>query len=458
MHRRFLVSAFVVVVAGCYDKPGAPGQDTETVDDSTAGDATNAGTDTTPSTSASGTMTVSSTDPSETDPTTAPTVSSTDPSETDPSSGSSADDTTTAPAACADGTADPGELCLDGVVPVVLAVGAGAFDLALADFDDSGALDIATVGSAATVSVLLADGAGGFGSPDSYTVADSPCRIHAVDGDADNDPDLVVGAESLVTLINDGAASFTRNDSAGSDLGLGSCGDLTVLNDNGGPLDVAYTGAYSFSYAPGVNPGTGWAFGTTSGLPGPGEGAWSVFATEFAFDADNDPDLLLINQYYSAVDIVQGDGFGNFDAFGSYDACTGGGSGSRAAAVGDIDGDGQEDIVTTCMQGNFTVATGNGDGTFAASPEFLFAGAGNPTLADLDLDDDLDLVLPSDTLGRINVYRNDDGALVDDPIQLDVGAPCEYAAVGDLNGDGALDIATAYADATGHVGIFLANP
>lgn len=452
MRRSLVLAVASFALGACYQQPATPEGEDDSGTSGTDGSVTT--TDTTPTTTAP-TSTSASTDTTNPSTTATTDPTDTDPTDTDPSDPTEVDSSTTAPAACGDGSADPGELCFDGVAATVIDVGVTAFDLGIDDFDDDGNLDLAVLGHDANVALLLNDGSGAFTLASTNAVAATPCRMRIADGDGDNDPDIVVGGENLVTLVNDGAGNFGRNDTAGNDIQFNGCGDLDVLNDNGGPLDVVYTGAYSFTYAPGVNPmASGWAFGASSGLPGPGEGAWSVTATEFDFDPDTDPDVLLINQYYSAVSIVRGDGFGNFDAYGEYDACTGGGAGSRAAAVGDLDGDGDLDIVTTCMAGNFTVASGNGDGTFTTSPEFLYAGAGQPLLGDLDDDGDLDLLVPSDTLGRINLYVNDGSGPVDDPVQLDVGTPVEYAAVGDLNGDGALDVATAY-DA--HVAIFFAG-
>ena len=448
MRRSLVLVVASFALGACYQQPATPEGEDDSGTSGTDGSVTT--TDTTPTTTAP-TSTSASTDTTNPSTTATTDPTDTDPTDTDPTE---VDSSTTAPAACGDGTADPGELCFDGVAATVIDVDSGAFDLGVADFDDDGALDIATLGQSESVGVVFNDGSGAFSAVVNVGSVLSPCRMRIADGDGDNDPDIVAAGTSLVTFVNDGTGSFGRNETAGNDINFG-CGDLDVLNDNGGPLDVVYTGAYSFTYAPGVNPmASGWAFGASSGLPGPGEGAWSVTATEFDFDPDTDPDVLLINQYYSAVSIVRGDGFGNFDAAGEYDACTGGGAGSRAAAVGDLDGDADLDIVTTCMAGNFTVASGNGDGTFTTSPEFLYAGAGQPLLSDLDDDGDLDLLVPSDMLGRINLYVNDGSGPVDDPVQLDVGAPVEYAAVGDLNGDGALDVATAY-DA--HVAIFFAG-
>jgi hypothetical protein len=454
MRRGLVFVAGFLTVTACYDKPETPGQESETLD-GTSGDDTLTGSEGGPSTTMSSSASEPTSEPSTTDTPTEGSMSSTDPTEGSSSVDSSSEGGTTAPAACGDGTADSGELCFDGVVPVVVDVDSGAFDIALADFNDDDHLDVVTLATDGTVSVLLADGAGGFASPISIATAEDPCRLRAVDGDGDNDPDLVVGAASLVTLVNDGAAGFDINASVGDDVFFG-CGDLTVFNGDGGESDVAYTGAYSFNFAAGIDTPGGWAFGASTDLPAPGEGAWSITAAEFAFDADSNADLLLVNQYYGEVDIVTGNGFGSFDEFGSYVACTG--PGSRAAAVEDVDGDGQEDIVTSCMAGNFTLAIGDGAGHFTTSPDFVFAGAATPSFADLDDDGDADLLMPSDTLARINIYLNDGGTLVDDPLQLDVGGNVEFVVTGDLNGDGALDIATAYDDGTGRAAIFYAAP
>jgi hypothetical protein len=80
-------------------------------------------------------------------------------------------------------------------------------------------------------------------------------------------------------------------------------------------------------------------------------------------------------------------------------------------ATGDIDGDGDVDLVAT---GRFdaTVMLNDGSGTFTAGPP-IFGGGGQPSLADVDDDDDLDLLItvPSFEFGdqAVPALRRNDG-------------------------------------------------
>jgi hypothetical protein len=402
------------------------------------GSATDTGTATTP-----GTQTA--TDGTETDPTDA---SADDPSDTDPTDPDStgADDSTgEVPAMCGDGIVSAGEFCpVDP--PDLVDLGAGAVDVAVADLDDDDALDIALLARMSnTVSVVANDGSGGFGSPLVLDVAEQSCGVVAVDGEGDGDVDLAVAGTTIVTLVSDGAGSFTRIDSEG-DNGFFGCDDhnnIDVLNNNGGPLDIVYSGTYNNSYAPGTSAG-GWQFGPSIAVDNAGEGSSGVTVTEFAFDADNDPDVVVLNQYFTTASLWAGDGMGAFTEIATIEGCAGvnGASGSRYAAAGDLDGDGSIDLVITCMQGNFAVVRGSADPTFAAPVEVLLPGAHEPTLADVDGDGHLDIVVTSTTQQAVMVYIND-GADPDDPIELAVPGTPRGVAIGDLDGDGAVEIVAA---------------
>lgn len=449
----------VATAAACYQTPAAPERATDAGSDDGGTDGTVTTTETSPGT----TVSASASDP--TAMTTAPDTDDT----ADPDTGDTTADTTgsSGPAdtsssgepACGDGNVDPGEFCMPDA-PLELVVGNGATDVVIADID-GGAPDLVSLNIAAsTISLLRNNGDGTFEDAEGTTVTDSACRVLAIDGEGDGDVDLVVAGETITSLVNDGGGSFTRNDSAGS--GFGGCldhNDLGVLNNDGGPVDVVYSGAYNNSYAPGVDQGGGWQFGNAGGIGAPGEGSAGVTVTELSSDVDNLPDVVVLNQYYNDGEIFRGNGQGGFVAAGSYVACAGLGQGARLAATGDLDGDGNTDIVTTCMQGNFTIALGSAVGSFAAPVEVVYAGAHRPFIADVDLDGDLDLLVTSSTLERINVYLNDGGAPAGRPIQLDIGGPARSVDVGDLNDDGAADIVAATSTADGgRVVVFLGQP
>ena len=451
-----------VFTSGCYNQPSSPGQGTAGDSaDSTGTDGVVTATDSTPMTASTSMTTTTqgestvSTSASSTDPTATSESTTSDPTDPTETTG----ETETGVVACGDGSVAAGEFCPPDAAEV-FGVGNGASDVVLADIDggrpDIITLDILT----STVSVLRNDDAGSFSAAESHAVTDGSCRIQAIDGDGDDDIDLAILGNGIVSLINDGDGGFSRNDS--DVTSFGGCEDyhdLGVLNNNGGPIDVVFSGQYNNSFASGTNGGSGWAFAAPSDIGGPGEGSSGVTVTEFSSDADNIPDVVVLNQYYGEGQLFRGDGAGGFAAAGSYEACAGLGEGARFATTGDVDSDGQIDIVTTCMTGNFTLALGNPDGTFDAPVEILFAGAHRPLVADVNLDDYPDVQVSSSSLDRINVYLNDGAGGLAMPVQLDVGGPARSVDVGDLNGDGAADIVAAFTGGQGGgVAVFIGQP
>ena len=113
--------------------------------------------------------------------------------------------------------------------------------------------------------------------------------------------------------------------------------------------------------------------------------------------------------------------------------------------VADVDGDGSLDVAVA--SGNGTIALWHADGSPFSGFPFRFTGAvgniiparGSPTLANLDADEDLELVL-GNTEGWIAAF-NPDASFVDGfPIKLD-GPADGGVLVADLNGDGTNEMA-----------------
>jgi hypothetical protein len=205
-----------------------------------------------------------------------------------------------------------------------------AVQIALGDFNNDHKLDVAAVdGQNELVFVLLGNGDGTFGQPNSFYAGSGPSYLFVADFNLDGKPDIAVSGSAGIGL-------FLGN-------GDGTFQNVTFIEGN--PVSL----------------------GLVADLNGDGK-----------------PDMVVENYYKDQSQVLLGNGDGTFEAlppFGQY------GVGSAA----DLNGDGKLDLIGYAGKGGYSalVYPGNGDGTFG-SPTTVptggligdFNGDGSPDLAD----------------------------------------------------------------------------
>ncbi|MDP8206113.1 MAG: T9SS type A sorting domain-containing protein [Candidatus Electryonea clarkiae] len=130
---------------------------------------------------------------------------------------------------------------------------------------------------------------------------------------------------------------------------------------------------------------------------------------------------------------------------------------SSSPVVGDIDGDGEPEIVIGTgqnMEDTGRILAWNADGTELDGWQVdgFYSIGGSPTLADIDGEDGLEVIIRCKEIGGTNgIYAwNSNGELVDGfPIEVPAGHPYGSVAIADMDDNGVLDFAVGTVEAEG---------
>ena len=331
-----------------------------------------------------------------------------------------------------------------------ISFGRGLFDSSIefGDIDNDGHLDLIVTGSDMINDYLdkyINDGTGNFSGPLNFGTGVQESSISMADLDNDGDLDLIVtgqeGAnERLDKYINDGSGNFAGPVSFGVGVEYSSIciGDL----DNDGDLDLIVTGSDGANerldkY---INDGSGNFAGPAS------FGVGVEYSSISMGDLDNDGDLDLIatgdNGANERLDKYMNDGTGNFAGPVSF----GTGVVGSSIVLGDLDSDGDLDLITSGWSGNSRLDKymNDGQGNFTG-PTSLGTGLFDTSIAlgDLNSDGDLDLIasgLDNGASQRLHKYINDGSGNFAGPESFDTHIAYSSIALGDLNSDGNLDL------------------
>lgn len=299
--------------------------------------------------------------------------------------------------------------------------------------------------------ILLNDGKGRFAATKLPSGADRTYSAALADLDGDGTLDLVVSndrPDKKVIYLNDGRGNFRPAGTFGrpewstryitvADLNGDARPDIIVANRSSNPDKPVPCFVC-------LNDGKG---GFPSELPLPTQSATIIVAADL--DGDGKIDLFVPHRDGGQSLIFWNDGTGKFPAppvpVGPAVSAV------RAAVAADLDGDGVLDLIVGDAQTGMFIYRGEGRRTFAP-PLALGAKSGAPYsigVADLDRDGKLDLVVGRQQSHGSVFFNRSIGRKFDfAEAPWDDGQGAVYGlALGDLDGDGWLDIAAARSDA-----------
>jgi len=336
----------------------------------------------------------------------------------------------------------------------------GCESVAVADVDGNGTLDVVTAGFdldeiawhsndgstppnwTKNVIVVDPDGAGGVEG-----FADGPRSVDVADLDGDLDLDIAVASENddqIAWLENDGgASSFTPHtlvedpDGAGPGQGVvdGPKKVVAIDMDGNDSIDLAFVSFNDDHF--------GWF--DNSGLMPPSFTLRTL---------TRDPDGPITWGWAPAPGVTCPVAPSQFVAFPTGGEGSGAMDGPRDIAVGDLDGDGDPDLITaSSIDARISWHENRSCGAiFPFQPPVAAGttdGAASTAAADLDGDGDVDVVTAASIGGTVTWHENDGGlfpAFTQRPVGTGL-AGAQSVHVADVDGDGHPDVLVAAANA-----------
>ncbi len=278
------------------------------------------------------------------------------------------------------------------------------------------------------------------------TSTSGPSFYHVALGDIDGDGDLDILAadgdrNQVIARRNDGGGVFSALPGVG--VADGSTDVVLADIDNDGDLDLLATTSNGNGTNGAVSVRTNNGTGTFGGAQNVGVNGSPLKVATGDIDGDGDLDLLAITTRGSGPDVVsvrRNDGAGGFS--GTQTVAVG--ANAQSLALGDLDGDGDLDLVVANWDdNNVSVRLNDGAGLFGGTATVAVGNApSGVALGDLDGDGDLDLLASNANDDNVSVRLNNGAGGFSGTTSIGVGVTPESVILGDLDHDGDLDFIT----------------
>jgi hypothetical protein len=341
----------------------------------------------------------------------------------------------------------------------------GATMLVISDLNRDAKPDLAVAQLAnGYVSVFLNSGNGAFNSGTNFSASGGVVAVAAADLNGDGWSDLAAPNScfgTMAVLLNNQDGTFGTF----THFATGNCPSAIAAADfnHDGKIDLIFAESDPNDQNSGVNLLRGNGDGTFAAGARTKAGVTPNAVAAADLNADGKIDLAIANTGLgttgAGVNVMLGNGDGTFATPVFYPTALP----AMDVAIGDLNRDGKPDIAAACpapvsgaSTGTVQVLVNGGAGTFSApvayDPGNAHDGPAFVAIGDLDGDCLPDLVVDNSqgATGNVTVLANKGNATFGSPTNFAAGRGTAGVAVGDLDGDGRPDVATAnYAGGAG---------